>query len=168
MLKLTLTKEKKTLNWEVLCSSLRSQAEQNLSFLFFSISLFSPNKRKTRPVRPVCAEWRLLFLRIVYRSAARPGHAETSRNDAQRAAGRQVQVKGMIMKGEQGDDLRQSYAGPRDEGQNVVRRFIMLEKLDLIIAIVKRWYEESSCSAREVIWSHFFTSMDHYFQRQFK
>lgn len=55
------------------------------------------------------------------------------------------------MRGERGDDLPHGSDAFLDEGQTVVGRYIMLEKLDLIIAIVKRSCEESSCYAPEVI-----------------
>lgn len=55
------------------------------------------------------------------------------------------------MRTERGDDLQHGSDSLLDDKQTVVRRFIMLEKLDLIIAIVKRSHEESSCYAREVI-----------------
>lgn len=55
------------------------------------------------------------------------------------------------MKREWGDDLQHRSDAPLDVEQTVVRRFIMLEKLDLIIAIVKCSDKESSCYALEVI-----------------
>lgn len=44
-------------------------------------------------------------------------------------------VKGKITRGEWGDDLPQRSGRTAEEGQTVVRRFIMLEKLDVMTAI---------------------------------
>lgn len=140
-------------------------------FISFFPLLVCLNKRNPRPVHPACAEWRLLFIHFIWTLArvqrCGPGVQVTTRR-ALMMDRRKTQVKDKIMNGEQRDDLKRGSDAPLYEGRTVVRRFIMLEKLDLIIAIVKRSREESSCYAPEVIWSHFFTSMDHYFQRQFK
>lgn len=156
----------------MLSTWLRLQAEQNPSVLFSLI--FSLNKRNTQPAYPVCTEWRLLFMHFIWTLATVPRSVPSVQvmmrwvlTMDRGFSKEKFQVKGKIMREEWGDDLQQRSDSPLDEGQTVVRRCIMLEKLDLIIAIVKCSCKESSFYAREVIWSHFFTSMDHYFERQF-